>query len=322
MPGKTGAAAGDGSMSAEDSARLISQFAYKRLLRSEAQERRMFVLGTVQGQDAILCISRGAFQQDDAAIKAACANVKAVSPIQNNDIYHWYAANADDATRPDLQLKLIWPCTEKHIRKYTAQPLRKVTETPALYRDAVRPWMQRQREGGRLQWVYNILDGITEAEDVIYRRNDPVTGFVLLPDSQWDRKTVGTLHLLVLTERRDLMSIRDLTRKDLPWLRFMHASLVEEVTRVYSGLRADEIQLYFHYQPTYYHMHIHITNVHCEPSGGQAIGKAIAVEDVISRLESLPEGAGMADVSLTYVIGEASELYTEVYKELEKAGQA
>lgn len=66
-------------------------------------------------------------------------------------------------------------------------------------------------------------------------------------------------------------------------------------------------------QPTYYHMHIHITNVHTEPTGGQAIGKAITVEDVISRLESLPEGKGMADISMTYVIGESSELWTDIF---------
>ncbi|KAI5306986.1 hypothetical protein KEM56_005905 [Ascosphaera pollenicola] len=280
----------------------------------EAQDRRMFILGDIRGEQAILCISRGAFHQDEPAIKAACSAVKNVDSIQFNDIYFWYSANADDVTRPDLQLKLIYPCTEKYIRKYSAQPLRKVIETPETYQKLVRPWMEKQREGGRLKWVYNILDGITEVQDVIFRHNDPLTGFVLLPDSQWDRKTLGTLHLLVLTERRDLMSIRDLTKNDLPWLKLMYDNLIREVTRVYPALSKDEIQLYFHYQPTYYHMHIHITNVHTEPTGGQAIGKAITVEDVLSRLESLPGGKGMADISMTYVIGESSELWTDIFK--------
>lgn len=206
----------------------------------------MFILGEIRGEQAILCISRGAFHQDDAAIRAACGAVKNIESIQFNDIYFWYSANADDVSRPDLQLKLIYPCTEKHIRKYSAQPLRKVTETPEIYQTLVRPWMQKQREGGRLKWVYNILDGITEVEDVIFRHNDPLTGFVLLPDSQWDRKTLGTLHLLVLTERRDLMSIRDLKKSDLPWLKLMYGNLIREVTGVYPALSKDEIQLYFH----------------------------------------------------------------------------
>ncbi|KAI5291947.1 hypothetical protein KEM55_008213, partial [Ascosphaera atra] len=74
-------------------------------------------------------------------------------------------------------------------------------------------------------------------------------------------------------------------------------------------------------QPTYYHMHIHITNVNVEPTRGQAIGKAITMEDIISRLESLPGDEGMAGVSMTYWVGEFSDLWNEVYEPTKAKGE-
>lgn len=44
-----------------------------------------------------------------------------------------------------------------------------VTETAEVYREVVRPYMERKREGGRLNWVFNIIEGKTEVEDVIFR---------------------------------------------------------------------------------------------------------------------------------------------------------
>ena len=54
----------------------------------------------------------------------------------------------------------------------------------------------------------------------------------------------------------------------------------------------------------------------------QATGKAFGLENIISQLEAMSGGedAGMADVSLTYFLGEASELWTSVFSRL-KAGQ-
>ncbi len=68
-------------------------------------------------------------------------------------------------------------------------------------------------------------------------------------------------------------------------------------------------------QPTYYHFHIHIVNIMLEAGATQATGKAFSLENIMSQLETIAGGqeAGMADVSLTYFLGEASELWTEVF---------
>jgi Uncharacterized conserved protein len=67
-------------------------------------------------------------------------------------------------------------------------------------------------------------------------------------------------------------------------------------------------------QPTYYHFHIHVVNVMLEAGATQATGKAFGLENLISQLETL-SGDGdpsLADVDLTYFVGEASELWTDI----------
>jgi hypothetical protein len=41
--------------------------------------------------------------------------------------------------------------------------------------------------------VYNILDGVKEAERVVHLDKDPETGFVLVPDLKWDQTSMKAL---------------------------------------------------------------------------------------------------------------------------------
>lgn len=52
----------------------------------------------------------------------------------------------------------------------------------------------------------------------------------------------------------------------------------------------------------------------------QATGKAFGLENILSQLETIAGGseAGLADVSLTYYLGEASELWTEIFEPLKE----
>lgn len=56
-----------------------------------------------------------------------------------------------------------------------------------------------------------------------------------------------------------------------------------------------------------------------EAGATQATGKAFGLENIISQLETMAgEEASMADVSLTYFLGEASELWTDVYASMKR----
>lgn len=61
-------------------------------------------------------------------------------------------------------------------------------------------------------------------------------------------------------------------------------------------------------------------HVSLEAGATQAVGKALSLDNIISQLETMAgdEDAGMADVDLTYTLGEASELWTDIYAPLKK----
>lgn len=71
-------------------------------------------------------------------------------------------------------------------------------------------------------------------------------GFLLLPDLNWDRKTMGSLHLLGIVERRDIWSVRDLKKGNVEWLRHMKEKMVEATVGLYPEVERDELKLYVH----------------------------------------------------------------------------
>ncbi|KAI9652730.1 MAG: hypothetical protein M1831_006623 [Alyxoria varia] len=335
---------------------LIPQFRFERLLnqgKSDAQclrdhwgviltthshvidqqGRRICLLGKVELQPAILLVERAAFSTNEAHLSRFPQVIDKVKNLGANDIYSWFLASNAAASScafdnpPDLKVNLIYPCTPQHVAKYSVQEWRVVTETPEIYQKYTRPFIKAQREAGRLNWVYNILDGNTEQEDVILRSHSTADsqissneGFLLLPDLNWDRKTITSLHLLAIVERRDLWSLRDLRKDQVPWLRNMRQQLLKAATSLYPGIEADQLKFYFHMPPSYFHLHIHIVHVVSEPGSTQALGKAIGLDGVISQLETMGDPNGsMADVSLTFTLGEASELWRNIFEPLKRS---
>lgn len=61
-------------------------------------------------------------------------------------------------------------------------------------------------------------------------------------------------------------------------------------------------------------------HVALEAGNTQATGKALGLEHIISQLSTMrgDESAGMQDVSLTYHVGERSELWQKVYLPLKE----
>jgi len=213
--------------------------------------RRVTLLGKIEDDPALLTAERAAFPSDQTTLKAFHEAITGVKNLGDNDIYRWYLASSGvtEGAPPDLKLNLIYPCTEKHIKKYSPQEVRMVTETPEIYREHVRPYMQKMRDEGRLTWVFNILEGRAEQEDVFLR--DPgkagaEEGFLVTPDLNWDRKTLTSLHVLAMVDRRDIWSLRDLKKEHVTWLKHMREKILDATIKLYTGLEKDQIKLYVH----------------------------------------------------------------------------
>jgi len=153
----------------------------------------------------------------------------------------------------------------------------------------------------------SILEGRQEQGDIIFRDSDPEKGFVLLPDSKWNRVDVRSLYCLALANKRGLSSVRDLTAEHLPLLKNIKESSCKAVGERYN-ISGNQLWLYFHYQPSFYHLHVHVVYSQFVPPGaGIHAGKAILLDLVISNLEKFPGYYQKTDMS--FMLGEREELY-------------
>lgn len=232
---------------------LIPLFRLDKVLNQDQKGSRLSLLGSINGSSALLLLERAAFPSDSSEIIALLSSIVDISNLGANDIYRWYMGNTSSSTvassgksQPSLKINLIYPCTASHIKKYTPSRLRMVTETPEIYVKYTHPYLKSLRDAGKLNWIFNILEGRAEQEDVIMRNSDPTDGFLLAPDLNWDRKTLTSLHLLALVERRDIWSLRDLTKEHVDWLKHMREALINAATKCYPDIDEDELKLYIH----------------------------------------------------------------------------
>ena len=246
----------------------------------------------------------------------SCINsIQHLKQIANNDIYFWGMSvmKQDLEQNPTAKINLIWPATSVHIEKYDKQLFRIVRETPDIYRRVVKPYIDEMYNNGRLKWVHNILYDGAESERVVfkdYNENDPQSGFVILPDMKWDGVNLDALYLVAIVNRDDIKSIRDLKQEHRQWLIDIKNKIRSIIPGCYNYLiPADQLRIFIHYQPSYYHFHIHIVNVrHPGLGDGIAVGKAHLIEDVIENLKYMgPEG--YMNRTMTYVIGENHDLW-------------
>lgn len=302
-------------------------FLYERVAEHQLQDqagRRIALLGSIDGSCAVLVVERAAFDVSEQSLANFTLSLDQVRNLGTNSVYHWYLASTRHlagAPSASLKLNLFYPATEKHVRKYSEQRMHLVMETPEIYREHIRPYMERMREPSRLQWMRNIIDQKAEVNDVIHRsQHSDSRNFVLLPDLNWDRTTMESLHLLVIVDCNDIWSLRDLKKRDIPWLWDLRAEVTTATIKAYPSLRSDQLKFYVHYLPTYFHFHIHVVHVLLDSGSTQAVGKAVALESIISQLQTMAGdgNVGMDSALMTYAVGEEDMVWSEVLEPLTK----
>lgn len=291
--------------------KLLAAFVAERTLKIDPQIKSLVLLGKIHGEHAIVSIEKTSFQASNDTGQAPQLKELVTDPelINCNDVYYWSVGLVVQnlTTAPGLKLNLIYPATEKHIRKYETQSHHMIRETPEMYLQRVLPFIETQK-GDRIQWVYNILFHGKEAESVVHNDVDAENGFVLLPDMKWDQKTMSALYLCAIVRRTDLASVRDLNGSHVEFLENIVAKIKEATCSNYE-IEQDKLRIFVHYQPSYYHFHIHVVNIeHAGLGGGFNVGKAILIDDIIDNLKMMPDY--YQKKTLTYQLGEMHPLWT------------
>ncbi|XP_051541084.1 m7GpppX diphosphatase [Myxocyprinus asiaticus] len=256
----------------------VSGFEITRILRESAREKNIFVHGKVKDQDAVVILEKSPIRQDTLPELLKSSTLKLE---MRNDVYSTYKLQAP-AHLNEIKTTVVCPATEKHIKKYLRQEIFLVEESGEDYRQLTLPYISGQSFS--VQWVHNILDKKAEADRIIFEDPDPNTGFVLLPDFKWDQKQPEDLYLIAIVHRRDIKSLRDLTSEHLPLLKNIRSKGEYTIKQQY-GIPPSKLRIYLHYQPSYYHLHVHFTSLDYE-APGCGVERAHLLSDVIQNLQA------------------------------------
>ena len=115
--------------------------------RADAVEAGRERIDRLDAELVRLIAERAAFDTSDANMRGFSTSLQNIKNLGANDIYAWFLANSnpsasgDSPPPPDFKINLIYPCTAKHIKKYSKQGLRIVHETPDIYAKYVRPYI-------------------------------------------------------------------------------------------------------------------------------------------------------------------------------------
>ncbi|XP_046399890.1 m7GpppX diphosphatase [Ischnura elegans] len=284
----------------------FSGFENTRILSENTQAKTINLLGNFQGKSgqAIVLLQKSCFIHDH--LPNLLTGKTILNKQFDNDIYGTY----DCQPPPELNgitATIIHPATEKHIAKYEAKPHHVIEETPALYQSVTLPHLKAEQFN--LQWVYNIIEGTAEQDRVVYASpsSEEKTGFILVPDLKWDGKNLENLHLIAIPYSKGILSLRDLTSDHLPLLLNIDTQGKKAIEEKF-GLPASQLRIFFHYQPSFYHLHIHFTSLRHEAFGIHA-GKAHLLTSVINNLELLSTYYQKA--TLPFFLKESDNLFSK-----------
>lgn len=177
-----------------------------------------------------------------------------------------------------------------------------IQETPEFYREIT--VKQLEKEKFNIDWVYNILDHKEEQDKIVFEDADPETGFVFLPDFKWDCKTIESLHMLAIVMDRKIKSMRDLNETHLPMLKKVRDTGLKTIEEKY-GITKSQIRAFFHYQPSFYHLHIHFTFLRFEVPGCE---KNHLLDTVINNISLMSDYYQRA--TITFLVKENDGLFS------------
>lgn len=274
----TGNEPGEGNGAASDF--LLSGFEKIEVLRDSAREKNIFIHGKIAGQEAVVILEKTPIREETLPEIFKDSRLELE---MKNDIYSTYKLQPPPHLN-EIKTTVVCPATEKHVKKYLRQETYLLEESGEDYLSITLPFIQSQSFS--VQWVYNILEKKAEADRIIYEDPDPELGFVLLPDFKWDQKQLDDLYLIAIVHRRDLKSLRDLRSEHIPLLSNIRKGGQEAIRKRY-GVPANKLRVYLHYQPSYYHLHVHFTSLSYD-APGSGVERAHLLSDVLQNLEADP----------------------------------
>ncbi|XP_034244615.1 m7GpppX diphosphatase [Thrips palmi] len=287
----------------------LSAFRADRILSCDSRNKTIVAVGSFgaadPGQRALVILEKKPFDAD--GFDKLCTVESSLKKVFRNDVYGNYDCFIERELNA-VKATVIHPASDKHIQKYETQLIHIVEETPEVYKSVTLPYLENEQLN--LQWVYNILEHKSEVERIVFEDEDPSVGFVLLPDLKWDGKDLKSLYLLAIVRQTGIKSLRDLTADHLPLLQNILTKCTNIINERY-GLPTSRIRAFFHYQPTFYHLHIHFTYLQYDAPGIHT-ERAHLLTSVINNIQLVPNY--YQTITLPFTVRQSDKLFTVLNK--------
>ena len=179
---------------------------------------------------------------------------------------------------------VISPATDRDVAKYQRQRFVMKTETYATFVAQTARYIASIPER-EYAWIFNILDGVAERENILLETPE----YVGVLDYKWDKQNPREVYGLILVRDHALHSLRALTGAHLPMLRDMGARMLPVLAERF-GLAPEEVVTFVHYIPSFWHFHVHFCSIYSPFFQGAnvTIGRAIPLDSIIQSLETDP----------------------------------
>ncbi|KAL6260141.1 hypothetical protein P5V15_007676 [Pogonomyrmex californicus] len=281
----------------------LSGFKVTRVLQNNCVRKLICMEGTFEDREgpAIVLLEQRSFPDDKVVLEKDYFDGKTIfRKTLTNDVYRTYNCIPSEEHN-GMQATVIYPATQTLIDKYKKQQTYMIDETYELYQQVVLPYIESMSLS--YEWITNILEHKAEQDNIIYEDSDKNTGFVLVTDFKWDKQT-DTLKLLALPFQK-IRSLRELNESHLPLLKNIRDAGTAAISKKFN-IPASQLRIYFHYQPSYYYLHVHFCYLMFE-APGIYVEKAHLLSTVIRNLELMPDYYTKA--VLSYVVFKGSPLY-------------
>ena len=100
----------------------------------------------------------------------------------------------------------------------------------------------KKRNFEKEQWIYNIIDGISEQNKILYQDNE----IVIIPNYTWNDKEKEKMHILTFPKDKTIHSIRELNSTHLYLLEYLREKTLEIIKLNY-GFEMNEIKIFLHF---------------------------------------------------------------------------
>jgi diadenosine tetraphosphate (Ap4A) HIT family hydrolase len=192
------------------------------------------------------------------------------SNTMHNDVYEKYTATAE------INGELI-VCKDPSKMKQRVKKL--IREDYQMYLNKL-----ENINPDKDQWIYNIVDGVAEQDKILHRDEK----CIVFPSFVWDGNDVNKLHLLCIPVDLNLRTIRSLDHNSLELLQHMKDTTLKVIEDKFN-LDKGFIKMFFHYEPSTYHLHIHFTNISNHESNNSSVEYSHELDIVMFNLSIYPD---------------------------------